>query len=123
MAEIARLALEEQMTIDRQRLDAIVAELGNVAAMQIISAALEQLALAMTRTVEAVDKGDLASVTRDADRLARLAWQLGLVTMAGVAVDVGRCAEGRDQAALLATAARLRRIGGLSLTRIWDPPG
>ena len=40
--------------------------------------------------------------------------------LAGVAVDVGRCADHRDQSALSATLARLMRVGRRSLTEIWD---
>ncbi len=58
-----------------------------------------------------------------AEQLARLAWQVGLVTLAGVAVDVGSCAERQDKNALAATSARLHRIGNRSLTEIWERPG
>jgi len=120
MTGISRLAIEEQMTIDHQRLNNMVAALGEDAASRIIAAALEQLAVAMSRLVAAVDRGDLVGVGCDADRISRLAWQLGLVTMAAVAVDVGTCAERRDSGGLRATSARLRRIGNHSLTGIWD---
>lgn len=122
MVKIARLAVEEQVTIDRRRLEGIVAELGEPTAAEIIGAALEQLALALSRVNEAAERGNLAAVTCEADRLSRLAWQIGLVTLAGVAIDVGRCAEAREAGALAATSARLQRIGNRSLTHIWDPP-
>lgn len=122
MAKIASLAVEETVSIDLHRVEQIVTELGEDAAAQVIGAALEQLALCLTHTVTAADRGELAGVVSHADRLSRLAWQVGLVTLAGVAVDVGSCAERRDAGALAATTARLRRIGNQSLTRIWDRP-
>lgn len=122
MVKIASLAPEERVTIDHRRLEGIVHELGETTAAQVIGAALEQLALALGRTVSAAECGDLAAIARDADRLSRLAWQMGLVTLAGVAIDVGRCAEYRDMGGLGATIARLTRIGNQSLTRIWDVP-
>lgn len=122
MVKIARLSVEERVTIDRRRLEGIVAELGESTAAEVIGAALEQMALALNRTLAAVGQHDLAGVARDADLLSRLAWQMGLVTLAGVAIDVGRCAEHRDLAALVATSARLMRIGNQSLTCIWDRP-
>ena len=122
MAKIARLSVEENVNIDMHRLEEIVSELGENTAVQIIGAALEQLALALARTIDATQRGDLAQVVGNADRLSRLAWQVGLVTLAGVAVDVGSCAERRDPGALAATAARLARIGNQSLTQIWDAP-
>lgn len=122
MTGIARLALEESVSIDMHRLEEIVQELGEATAVHVIAAALEELAVALTRTVAAAQVGALADVATQADRLARLAWQVGLVTLAGVAVDVGTCAERRDAGALAATSARLARIGNRSLTRIWDRP-
>ncbi|MTH78138.1 hypothetical protein [Paracoccus aestuariivivens] len=122
MVNVAKLAVDECVTIDRRRLEGLVSELGEATAAEVIGAALEQMALALSRTLGAVMRGDLAAVARDADRLSRLAWQLGLVSLATVAIDVGRCAEFRDTSALGATSARLRRIGNQSLTRIWDNP-
>ena len=57
---------------------------------------------------------------RDADRLSRLAWQIGLVSLSGVAIDLGFCAERSDMSALEAVRARLMRVGNRSLTQIWD---
>ena len=121
MTKIATLAVDEAVRIDVQRLEQIVRELGENTAAKVVSAALEQLAIALQRTLQAVQDNDLAAVAATADQLSRLAWQVGLVTFAGVAIDVGSCAERGDVMALAATAARLRRIGNQSLTQIWDP--
>lgn len=123
MTKVARLAVEESVSIDMQRLEEIVRELGENTAAEVITAALEQLALALTRTVTAADRAELSEVVAHADRMSRLAWQVGLVTLAGVAIDVGSCAERREMGALAATVARLRRIGNQSLTQVWDQPG
>lgn len=109
MVKIARLAVEEAVRIDLQRLEQIISELGKPTATQVIGAALEQLALALTRTLEAAERDDPASVVSHADQLSRLAWQVGLVTLAGVAIDVGSCAERGDRIGLGATASRLRK--------------
>lgn len=122
MTKIAVLSMDETVRIDMQRLEQIVRELGEPAAGQIIGAALEQLALALGRTVAASRRGDLGAVVANADQLSRLAWQVGLVTLAGVAIDVGACAERQDEPALAATTGRLERIGNRSLTELWNPP-
>jgi hypothetical protein len=122
MTKIAVLAMDETVRIDVQRLEQIIRELGEPAAAQVIGAALEQLALALRRTVAASQRGDLGAIVASADQLSRLAWQVGLVTLAGVAIDVGACAERRDPPALAATVRRLERIGNRSLTELWDPP-
>lgn len=121
MTKIAFLSMTDAIRIDVQRLEQIVQELGEDCAAQVISAALEELARALRRTVLAEQRDDLGAVVAGADQLSRLAWQVGLVTLAGVAIDVGACAESRDATALASTVARLERIGNRSLTRIWDP--
>lgn len=123
MTKIAVLTVDETVRIELQRLEQIIQELGEATAAQVIGAALEQLALALTRTLAACEAGDAAGVVTHAEQLARLAWQVGLVTLAGVAVDVGSCAERQDRTALAATSARLGRTGNRSLTEIWETPG
>lgn len=120
MMKIAHLRMEEDVNIDQRRVAEIVSELGERAAHNLIGAALEQLAIALRNTLAAAAQDDLAQVVAQVDRLSRLAWQVGLVTLAGVAVDVGRCAEARDLQGLAATLSRLERIGTRSLTEIWD---
>ncbi|MDQ7260770.1 hypothetical protein NM680_03030 [Paracoccus sp. PS-1] len=122
MTKIAILAVDETVRIDLQRLEQIIGELGEATAVQVIGAALEQLALALRRTLAASRQGDLGAAVSNADQLSRLAWQVGLVTLAGVAIDVGACAERRDRPALAATTRRLERIGNRSLTELWDVP-
>lgn len=120
MSKIAFLAVEEVVNIDQRRVGEIVSELGQSAANTLLSAALEQLASSLRDTQRASALNDLGQVVGHADRLSRLAWQVGLVSLAGVAVDVGQCAERRDGAGLSATLARLERIATRSLTEIWD---
>lgn len=121
MSKIAILSMNDAIRIDLQRLEQIVRELGEDCAAQVIGAALEELARSLRRTVLAAQERDLGAVVAHADQLSRLAWQVGLVTLAGVAIDVGACAERRDATALASTVARLDRIGNRSLTQIWDP--
>lgn len=117
------LAMHEAVLVDTQRLGEIVDELGETAAQNIICAALEQLAAALADTREAAMAGDTARLAERAEMLSRLAWQVGLTSLAGVAIDVVACAERRDATGLAATLARLMRIGNRSLTEIWDGSG
>ena len=120
MAQVKALAISEAVRVDARRVDDIVNELGENAAQNVIGLALEQLAGAMTATDEAYQKGDLAAAAGHAGRLSRLAWQIGLVSLAGVAMDLGSCVERRDTIGLTAVHARLMRVGNRSLTAIWD---
>lgn len=123
MAQITALAVSEPVRVDARRVGDIVSELGESAAHNVIGLALEQLAGALTATDEALEAGDLAQAMEHADRLSRLAWQIGLLSLAGVAMDLGACAERREPGALAAVRARLMRVGNLSLTAIWDRNG
>lgn len=123
MAQITALAVSEPVRVDARRVGDIVSELGETAAQNVIGLALEQLAGALTATDAALEAGDLAEAVAHADRLSRLAWQIGLLSLAGVAMDLGSCAERRDMGALAAVRARLLRVGNRSLTAIWDRGG
>lgn len=120
MASLMVLTMGEAVHIDARRLAEIIDELGETAAHGVICMALEQLAQAMSDVRHAALDGDMAGLSARAEMLSRLAWQVGLTSMAGVAVDVAVCAERRDATGLAATLARLMRIGNRSLTQIWD---
>ena len=120
MGNLTVLAMQEPVQVDVRRLGEIVNELGESAAQTIICAAMEQLAAALAGAREAAMAGDMARLAERAELLSRLAWQVGLPGLAGVAVDVLACAERRDATGLAATLARLMRIGHRSPTEIWE---
>lgn len=120
MAQISALAVSEAVRVDSRRVAEIVTELGETAAQHVIGLALEQLAAALTAVDQALDAGDLGQAVVQAERMSRLAWQIGLLSLAGVAMDLGSTAERGDMAALAAIRARLMRVGNRSLTAIWD---
>ncbi len=120
MAELTVLTMTEKVQIDSRRLAEIVDELGETAAHDVLTLALEQLARGLQDLRAAAAQGDAAALAMRAEMLARLAWQLGMTSLAGVAVDVAVCAERRDNIGLAATLGRLLRIGNRSLTEIWD---
>lgn len=120
MAQVTTLAMWEQVRVDTRRVAGIVNELGETSARNVIELALEQLAAKLTAVDQALDRGDLAQAAADADRVARLAWQIGLLSLAGVAMDLGSCADRGDRVALAAVQSRLMRVGNRSLTAIWD---
>lgn len=120
MANLMVLHVQEPVHVDARRLAEIVDELGETAAHNVICVALEQLAQALSDARLAALTGDMAELAGRAEMLSRLAWQVGLTSLAGVAVDVAACAERRDGIGLAATLARMTRIGNRSLTEIWD---
>ncbi|MDN3712598.1 hypothetical protein QWZ10_14110 [Paracoccus cavernae] len=54
-----------------------------MAASNLIVAAMEQLSLALRQALRAAAQNDKAQIAAHADRLSKLAWQIGLVTLAG----------------------------------------
>lgn len=123
MGQLTVLGVQEPVRVDAHRLGEIVGELGESAAQTIICAALEQLAAALAAARETAMAGDMEGLSERAELLSRLAWQVGLPSLASVAIDVVTCAERGDNTALAATLARLMRIGNRSLTEIWDGAG
>lgn len=120
MAQLRTLVLSEPVRVDVRRVGEIMTELGETAAQNVIGLALEQLAAALTDTDAALQRGDLGVAGAGAERMARLAWQIGLLSLAGVAMDLGNCIEHHDPVALASVRKRLMRVGNRSLTAIWD---
>lgn len=120
MTAVTALAVDEPVRVDARRVGDIVNELGEVAAQNVIGLALEQLAGVLTAIDASIVGDDFSATVAHADRLSRLAWQVGLVSLSGVAIDLATCAERRDLGALAAVRARLLRVGNRSLTQIWD---
>ncbi len=117
---ISVLALAEPVRVNEQRVDAMVQELGETGARNVLGLAVEQIAVTLSKIQRMAQAGDQAAVVARTERLARLAWQVGLVTLSGVAIDVGTCVERCDGPGFAATLARLLRVGNRSVTEIWE---
>lgn len=120
MSKIAPLGVVEPIRVDAGRIQNIVNELGEVAAEGVIQMALEQMATSVEGLLDSAKRGDEDAIVAQAERLSRLAWQVGLVSLAGVAIDVADCARRNEAVALTATLARAVRVANRSLTEIWD---
>ncbi|TXB70091.1 hypothetical protein FQV27_06515 [Paracoccus aurantiacus] len=120
MMKVASLGVDEPIRVDNGRVQDIVNELGETAAEGLIQMALEQMAIALGTLKDSARRMDDGAVVVQAERLSRLAWQVGLVSLAGVAVDVADCARRHESVALTATLARMDRIAARSLTEIWE---
>ena len=93
MGNLMVLAMQEPVRVDARRLAEIVDELGETAANDVICLALEQLAQALSDVRHAALTGDMAGLAARAEMLSRLAWQVGLVSLAAVealAAEVAR---------------------------------
>ena len=111
MPLLAILRHEERVTLNQDSLATLCAELGEAEAERMILRAMEDLGARLTELQRLADEGHTVTVARNARRMAKLAEQVGLSTLASVASDVGQAAEVGNDAAQAATLARLVRTG------------
>lgn len=111
---------EEGVRVDPVRLAALYAELGQTGAERLVSAVMEEMAVLLSAIRTAEQNGEAETVPSIAAELAKMAEQVGMISLGRVAQDVGRCALASDGVALAATLGRLVRIGARSLTEVWD---
>lgn len=117
---IAVLRHEEGVRVDPVRLAVLYAELGQSGAERLVSAVMEEMAVLLSAIRTAEQNGQGETVAAIAAELAKIAEQVGMISLGRVAQDVGRCACSGDGVALAATLGRLVRIGARSLTEVWD---
>ena len=120
MTDIAQLKPTEQVRVDPDQLSGLYAELGEIAAEEIVCRAMEELALRLAHCDRLYRGGDLQYLRKSSRSLIAIADQIGMNKLSRVANDVTQCIDAGDDAALSATLCRLMRIGEASLTAIWD---
>ena len=95
---------------------AIYRDMGTVAAERLVSRALGELTLLMSRLATRVGADDLDEAPRQLRRLQSMADQLGLVTLGLVAQDARACLDTADAVAFAAVWSRLVRVAEQSLS-------
>jgi hypothetical protein len=115
MGEIATLRPREVVRQDVEAIAVIYRNLGAPVAEQMVTRALGELALTMAAIAEKVRAQELRDMARQLGRLARLAGDLGLSSLATVAGDAKTCLECADSTAFSAVWARLMRVAERSL--------
>ncbi|KAF0115813.1 MAG: hypothetical protein FD150_837 [Rhodobacteraceae bacterium] len=115
MGEITALRPREVVRQDVEAIAVIYRNLGAPVAEQMVTRALGELALTMAGIAEKVRGQDLRDLARQLARLARLAGDLGLSSLAKVAEDAKTCLERADGTAFSAVWARLLRVAERSL--------
>lgn len=120
MATITKYRCDEGVRLDPERIVALYAELGPTGAEQMISVAMEDLAVALSVVEKAARVGSYQDLADAVDALDPLARQVGMGALVGVARDLLDCAARFDTVAQGAVLARLVRLGDRCLTAVWD---
>ena len=123
---VTALRPKDRLRHDSGPLEAIYCSMGRTEAEQLVARALGELALAMAGIAAQVKAVDMADLPRQLKRIQRVADQLGLVSLAGVAGDLRACLDQGDATAFAAIWARLLRIAERSLASgaaPFDRPG
>ena len=117
---VTRLCPGDRVQLDVDRIHKIYTDLGPTRAEDVICRAIEEMALRLFRS-------DGLWTTRDTERLGTclraliaIADQVGMLSITQVARDVQIALSRKDEPAVAATLARLRRVGESSMTNIWD---
>ncbi len=120
VAQIEQFRCDEPVRLDPDRIVVLYAELGQVAAERVISAAMEDLAVHMLAIQVALKEGQPEVFDQAAREMEHLARQVGLSLLARIARDLRGCVARADKVGQAAVLARLVRIADRSLTAVWD---
>ena len=117
------LKQNEVVHLDSDQLEKLFEQLGEAGAEDVVCRALEELAVRLTHAERCWREGGNADMRKSTRSLVAIAEQIGMNTLARVAMDVIVCVDRGDQIAVAATLTRLIRIGESSLSEIWDLQG
>jgi hypothetical protein len=115
MTNIVMLRPKERVQQNVEPIATIYRNLGTSSAEGVVTRALGELALAMSGLADQVRSHQMSDLAQQFRRLGRMAENLGMVSLADVAGDLGICLQRGDSTAFAAVWARLLRIAECSL--------
>lgn len=119
MDDIINIRVTEQIQLDQVRLGTLYAQLGEAGAGNVISRAMEELAVRLAQCDTLWRARNLVQLRKHARSLIAIADQIGMHRLAQVAGDVTACLDNEDEVAVAATLSRMLRTGERSLSAIW----
>lgn len=120
MADITVLVVTETIKVDKRRIQDFIMELGEDSASRVVQRATHRLQCNLKAIERAVLQLELKKMASHAEKLSRLAWQIGLVSLSNVATDLGNCAEQDNMEGVLVVNERMMRVGQQSLALLQD---
>lgn len=123
MASVIELRQSERILIDAPRLEALFRQMGDRAAEGYVMDVIESISDRLAEIEQATRIGVLDGVAVKSGGVASLCHEIGLISLARVAGDLGAAAKRGDMIAYRAVWERLVRIGDHSLAQVWELPG
>ena len=120
MDHIVNIRVTEQIQLDQVRLSALYSQLGETGAGNVISRAMEELAVRLAQCDTIWRARNLVQLRKHARSLIAISDQIGMHKLAQVAGDVTACLDNKDDVAVAATLSRMLRIGERSLSAVWS---
>ena len=117
---ITELRPVEAVKLDHARIIELGVRLGPVGADDMISRAMEDLAVMLSRMNKAYRTGRMRDLRDIATTIEKTAASIGMISLGQVAQDVQDLSISLDATSLAATTARLTRIGESSLMAVWE---
>jgi hypothetical protein len=113
----------ERVVLDDRPIEDLCALMGFDRAEALVAAAMEELAVWMSRSEKLRRAGNRDELARLARQAAAVGGKLGMPQLARVGQEVADLAPRADEATLAAVAARMARLGEGSLVAVWDLQG
>ncbi|WP_420819941.1 hypothetical protein [Ruegeria marisrubri] len=120
MEKVVTLDQKESVRLDADRLGALVGQLGDRNAEEVVCRAIEELAVRLSNCDRMWRRQDWVGLRKSARSLVAIAEQIGMSALARVANDVTGAVDSGDHVAASATLFRLIRVGERSLAAVWD---
>ena len=120
MTVVNLLEQAEPVCVDIACVEMLYRRLGPIAAENLMSRAVEDLAVLLSGAEAQLAAGEFEGLDAAMRDIVAIADQIGLAGLSLVAGHVSDSIATRNGAALAATMARLGRIGARALTAIWD---
>lgn len=119
MKDVVNIRVTETIQLDQVRLGMLYSQLGEAGAGDVISRAMEELAVRLAQCDTLWRARNLAQLRKHARSLIAISDQIGMQRLAQVAGDVTACLDNEDDIAIAATLSRMLRVGERSLSAIW----
>ncbi len=112
--------MDEVVFLDQARIDALEKLLGSKEAEIVIVAALEEIALRLSKSETCYQEENWQGLLKTMTSIAAIGEQVGMSSLSKACKNAINALDGRNLATISATYSRLVRIGDRSLSEFWD---